>query len=232
MNDDYSGYSYNADEITEDTAYIYNGSESHPIYTTQHAIPRSNKRTIRPDLEKLGLPVNIINLSESIYQNMTVGTKRGRRRRMLLFYCVFTAYNREKIPVDPVSLANRCGLERSEISKALSMCSHVDKNYTEQIVRYTPKNYIPMYFKKLNDTLIKFPDGAIEEIYNLTDEIMKLKPDLYDEKPLTVAAAIMVFYLEFYCKCSIDKKEYKTIFGRSDMTINKIKKIINKAYQE
>lgn len=221
---------YDMDDIPEDTAYIYKGSEAHPIYTTQHAIPRSDERTIRHDLKKLGLPNNIVNIADSIFQNNDFGTKRGRSRKMLYFYCSFTAYNKEGIPVDPNNLATICGLARSDISKALSMGSH-NNNINNAIVKYTPKNYIPLHFKKLKD-IIKFPDGAIEEIYGITDEVMNLKPSLDDENPLTVAAAIMVFYLEIFCNFTIDKKKYKSIFGRSDITVNKIKKIINNVYNE
>ena len=230
MNNDHSGYSYSPDDVYEDKAYIYNGSESCPIYTNHHAIPRSNEKTIRPDLEKLGLPNNIVNRADGIYQNMEVGTKRGKRRRMLLFFCAFTSYNEDKIPVDPLWLANICGLERSGISKALSMCSPAHTNYSAPLVRYTPKNYIPIHFKKLKE-LIEFPEGAIEDIYAMTEEVMKREPDLYDEKPQTVAAAILVYYLWEH-GTSIDKDKYKVIFGLSDMTINKIKKRVSKAYNE
>lgn len=229
MVDDNSNYSYSPDEYYEDVEYFETGSESNPIYTTHHSVPRSNEKSIRPDLEKLGLPINIINVADSIYQSMSVGTKRGKRRRMLLFFCAFTAYNQEDIPVDPIWLANMCNLERSEISKALSMCSPAHTDFGSLSVRYSPKNFIPTYYKKLNDGWITFPEGALDEIYRMTDEVMKKSPDLRDEKPQTVAAAILVFYL-YRDGYSIDKDKYNTIFGRSDMTINKIKKKVSEAY--
>ena len=229
MAEDHSDYSYSPDEIYEDVDYFDTGSESNPIYTTHHAIPRSNEKTIRQDLEKLGLPINIINAADAIYQSMAVGTKRGRRRRMLLFFCAFTAYNQEDSPVDPIWLANVCHLERSEISKALSLCSPTHNDFSSLSVRYSPKNFIPGYFKKLNDGWITFPDGALDEIYRMTDEVMNNDPDLRDEKPQTVAAAILVFYL-YRDGYTIDKDKYNAIFGRSDMTINKIKKKVSEAY--
>jgi len=216
-----------SDEVCEDNAYFDTGSESCPVYTTHHAIPRANEKTIRHDLEKLNLPSNIVNIADGVYQNMTVGTKRGKRRRMLVFFCAFTAYNQENTPVDPIWLANICGLERSEISKALSMCSPVHTNFDAPVIKYTPKNYIPIYFKKLNDEYIKFPDNAIEEIYDLTNEVLEKEPELLDEKPQTVAAAILVYFL-FKSGYSIDKDKYSSIFGRSDMTINKIRKRISR----
>lgn len=227
-NDDYI---YSSSPDNEDKVYIYNGSESCPLYTKHHAIPRSNEKTIRPDLEKLGLPSNIINTADNIFQTMDVGTKRGKRRRMLLFYCSFTAYNQQNIPIDPFTLAKNCGLDRSGISKALSMCSPVQTNLSTPLVRYTPLDYIPVYFDKLNEDWIEFPSGALDDIYKITKEVLSKDLDLSDEKPQTVAAAILVFYLQMN-GFSIDKLKYQDIFGRSDMTINKIKKRISKAYNE
>ncbi len=177
------------DDVIEEKDYIYNGSEACPIYTDHHAIPRSNEKTIRHDLEKLGLPVNIINNADNIYRRMNIGTKRGKKRKMLLFYCIFSAYNEIKEAVDPNELANICDLERSGISKALSMCSqaNIKNNSKLPLVRYTPKNYIPLYFKKLNEKWISFPEGSIEDIYVITDEIMADNDDLSYERPQTRA---------------------------------------------
>lgn len=223
-------YSVSPDDIYEDKIQIYNGSESCPIYTDHHAIPRTNEKTIRSDLDKLSIPGNIINLADSIYQNMDVGTKRGKRRKMLLFFCTFTAYNQENTPVDPTWLANMCGLERSSISKALSMCSPVYITCETNMRRFYPKDYILDHYKKLSEWLT-FPDGTLEDIYAMTAEIMEKDPKLNDEKPQTVAAAILVHFMKIN-GYSIDKENYKTIFRRSDMTINKIKTKIIKAYNE
>ena len=225
-----SEYSISPDEIYEDRVHIYNGSESCPIYTDHHAMPRNSERSIRTELDKLNIPSNIVNLADTIYQDMDVGTKRGKRRKMLVFFCTFTAYNQVNKPVDPIWLANICGLEGSSISKALSMCSPVYTNVETPMVRFSPKDYIPVYYKKLSDWL-EFPIGTLDDIYSITDEIMNKDMSLSDEKPQTVAAAILVFYMKMH-GYTIDKENYKTIFKRSDMTINKIKKKVIKAYNE
>ncbi len=229
--EDISGYDSpeehdNYGEIEEDRAYIYKGAD----FTNHHSIPKSSEKSIRSDLNKLGIPNNIINIADSIYQDMIVGTKRGKRRKMLLFFCVFSAYNKESIPVDPIWLANVCGIDRSGISKALSMCSHGNTESSNVLVRYEPHDFIPTYFKKLNE-MIDFHDDTLEEINDMLDEVMEKDPDLRDEKPETVAAAMLIYYLQLN-GCAIEKDKYKDIFGRSDMTINKIKKRINIAYNK
>lgn len=226
------GYSESPEDYYGEKTYVYNGSEACPIYTNHHAIPRNNEKTIRPDLESLGLPSDIVIESDKVYQDMDyMGTKRGRRRKMLLFYCAFTAYNQLGISIDPFTLAKTCGLEKSGVSKALSMCSPVHTNSNAMLVLHTPDSFIRKYYNILNEEWVAFPDGALEDIMNINREVMEKDPSLSDEKPQTVAAAILVFYLHMH-GYSIDKSKYKVIFERSDMTINKIKKKIIEAYNE
>lgn len=223
------GYSFSPEDgIYEDRAYCYNGQEAHPLFTTHHAIPRNTERTIRPDLDKLGLPQDIVNEASNIYQNMKAGTKRGKKRKQLIFFCVSSAYNTKGIPEDPNRLAEICGIDSSDISKSHSMCSSIRTNYEAPLVRYMPNDFVNLYFDKLSHH-ISFPEGALEDIYVMTADVMECDPDLSDEKPQTVAAAILVFYLSIH-GASIEKSKYKSIFGRSDMTINKIKNKVSAAY--
>ena len=215
-----------SDDVDYDRDKVANGT----TYTNSHAIPKRNEKSIRMDLEKLNLPSNIVNIADEIYQNMSIGTKRGKRRKMLLFFCAFHAYNRENLPVDPVWLITVCGLDRSSISKSLSMCSPVYTSSETPMVRYNPNQYIPVFFEKLS-TWLTFPQGTLEDIYKMSDEIMEKDKTLQDEKPQTVAAAILVHYMKLHGYV-IDKENYKTIFERSDMTINKIKKKVIAAYNE
>ncbi len=230
----YSGYSVSPDEIYEDKIQIYSGSESCPIYTTQHSMPKNDEKTIKTDLVKLNLPNNIVISADKIYKDMIskgqVGTKRGKRRKMLIFFCVYTAYNQVKITVDPANLANICGIEKSSISKALSMCSSIHTGFdsVSQLVRRLPKHFIPVHFEKLKE-LIDFPEGALDDLFTMTEEIVEKAPELKDQKPQTVAAAICVYYLSNR-GITIDKSKYRSIFEMSDMTINKIKKKVIKAH--
>lgn len=230
INSEPSGFSYSYDEVYEDVPQIYNGSESRPIFTTHHSMPRSGEKTMRVELEKLGLPINIVNAADSIYQEMEIGTKRGRKRNMLKFFIVFRAYNQLNIAIDPIHLADICSIDGSDISKALSMCSPSYET-ANILVWHTPKNFIPFYYNKINDKYLTFPEGAMDEIIEILDDVMEKDTDLGDEKPQTVAAAVLVYYLQTKGYL-IEKSQYKPIFGRSDMTINKIKKRVIKACNE
>lgn len=213
-----------------DSQVIYRGTETCPIYTKHHAIPRTNEKTIRHDLEKLGLPPDIINDADEIHRNMSLGTKRGKKRKMLLFFCAFTAYYNRGIAIDPTWLANLCELSRSCISKAMSMCSSVNTNYDVPLMKHHPSEFVEGYFNSMKGN-IEFPDSALDDIYEIIEEVMEKDEELHEQKPQSVAAAVFVMYL-WNNGYTIEKSQYKPIFGHSDMTINKIKKMVFKAYNE
>ena len=213
---------------SEDVSHVYNGDEQHPLFTSCHTIPKNNRITIRPDLEKLDLPVNIVDVAEEVYIEMEAGTKRGSRRRQLIFFCAKTAYDKENIPIDPAKLADICGIKHSDISRALSMCSSIKTNYYTPLVKHHPQEYIQDYYDELSKFL-NFDEDALEEVYYITEEVLESEPDLLEEKPQIVAAAILVYYLNLN-GLTIEKNKYTVVFGRSDMTINKIKKKVSEAY--
>jgi len=216
------------DEMCDDGVRIYDGSEGGSIYTNHHSIPKSNIKTIRPDLEKIGLAESIINQADNIYKQMNIGTKRGKRRKQLIFFCIFSAYNQQNIAVDPVELIKRCGLDKSSISKSLSMCSPIQTDYDAPLVRKIPQDFINIHYDKLKE-IVEFPEDALDDIYDITEEVLEQDLDLHDDKPQTVAAAILDYYLQLQGYC-LDKSKYDEIFGSSDMTINKIKKKVIQAH--
>ena len=223
---------YDYDEDYEnyyaDNQHCYNGTEQHPEFTNHHSLPKNQYKSIKSDLKKIGFPVNIIVEADEIYNKLDTGTKRGKRRKQMMFFCVKTAYNNLGIPEDPSKLANMCGISRSDISKAQSMCSKTKTNYKAPIVHRNPEDFLKIYYRRIQD-LFSFPENTMDELIEMCHEIMEKDEELEDEKPQTVAAAIIVFYIgiDGY---SIEKKKYNEIFGISDMTINKIKNKVTEAY--
>ena len=227
---DYDPYDYDDDydNYFEDQQHCYNGTEAHPEFTNRHSLPKNIDRSIKSDLKKLGFPVAIIAKADEIYASLDAGTKRGKRRKQMTFFCVKTAYNALGIPEDPNKLAKMCGISRSDISKAQSMCARTKTNYKAPLVHHVPTDFLEMYYRKIQD-LITFSDDTMDEIKDICKEVTDKDDDLFDEKPQTVAAAIIVFYLSIH-GYTIEKKRYKEIFGSSDMTVNKIKNKVAQAY--
>ena len=219
------------DVYIEEKCHIYNGTESCPIFTNRHSIQKSKEKSIRDDLEKLEFPINIINAACEVHRNMpTIGTRRGKSRQQLVFYCAYIAYDDEGESVDHNWLARICGIPKSCITKAQSMCSEINSGYAKKIIKHSPKGYIPRYYNQLSN-IIEFPEDSLEYINKMTDEVLEKSYDLRDAKPHTVAAAIIVYYMKSNSMI-LDKKYFKSIFEQSDMTINNIVKDVEKADNE
>ena len=161
---------------------------------------------------------------------MESGLKRGVRRKQLMFFCVQNAYNLLNIPEDPSKLASMCGITNSEMMKANSMCSPSKTNYKPTPVFWRPKDFLSIFYQKLVDLeIIPYSDDSFADIESICEEVMSKNTGLHEEKPQTVAAAILVFYLSLH-GYGIEKKKYTEIFGRSDMTIMKIKNRVAQIY--
>lgn len=239
-NSSFKNYSQNMDsqinEIHESDQchefHLFKGTTSNPEYTTYHSLPKSNDKSIREELMALKLPDDIIDTSEKIYKKMQIGTRRANKRKQMIFHCVRTAYNYHKIPKDPKDLADICGINYSEITKASSICSPIQTNFQTPIVFYTPTDFISDIFTRLQKFLesdIEFSDETCDYIIEISKAVIEEDPDLLDEKPQMVAAAIVLYYLESH-GIKIDRKRYAALFKSSDMTINKLKKQVEIAY--
>lgn len=219
------------EEYVEDKQHCYK-SETNPEFTKNHVFNKSKykERSLKEDLKKANFPSEIVNKADEVFAQMQSGLKRGVGRKQLVFHCVQTAYNLLNIPEDPAQLAQMCGLSHSEMTKAASICSASKVNYQPPPKRWLPKDFLELYFQKIVDMdIVNFSDGALEDIEMICDEVMEKSRELYDEKPQTVAAAMIVFYLGLH-NCAIEKKRYTEIFARSEMTVTKLKNKVSAIY--
>ena len=221
--DDYENY-------FEDRQHVCDGSEQHPEFTKNHVLVKSKYKSMKSALQNAGFPSEIVVKADEIFSKMESGLKRGKRWRQLMFFCAHAAYNTLRIPEDPTNIASMCGITTSEISKAFSMCSPSKTNYKPPCINWQPEDYLKFYYKKILDlNIISFNDNVLDEIKSICDEVMEKNQELKDEKPQTVAAAVLVFYLQLH-SCAIDMNKYKEIFNKSSMTIGKIKNKVAIAY--
>jgi len=218
--------SYDDDDVDnyyEEKEHIYNGSESNPEYTKQHVISKTRERSIKKDLKALGFPPEIQEKGDEIFGQMQSGLKRGVRHRQLVYFCARSAYEELGKTIDPYQLASQCQITNAEISKANSMCSYGRTGYKAPSEFKTPRHFISEQFYKISDlNILNFGDDALDKINEICDEVVAKSVDLQEEKPQTVAAAVIVFYMERH-GFLLDKKKYVEIFSRSDMSISKIK---------
>ena len=147
-------------------------------YSECHTLVRNPDLSIKSDLEKLGFDPEIIDKAVELHKKSGIGTRRGRRRKQTIFYYVYSAYNTLKIPIEPKKLAQICGINPSEISKAMSGCRS-QHNSTPNVVLWSPVEYIQQCLDtviKKTDLRIEFPENTLKNIIKMTEEVTKSDP--------------------------------------------------------
>ncbi len=198
---------------SEDISYNMtdeNGHECEIEIIDLHQIKPDNyyqklkERSIMKDMLSMNCSEDIKKEANKIFLNMNVTIKRGKRRKKIVFFCIYQAYKNFDIPCDPKVIAKIVNIETKEITKAFSLCSETETGYRPTPRRYTPVDFIPVYFPLTNLT-----SDNMQNIIELTKEILEKSEDLYDAFPQTVAASILMYYMK------INGVEYDKSFAKS-----------------
>ena len=225
--------SYDEDDTEtykEDKQVVCNGSEQNPEFTNCHVLTKTREKTLKPDLMACGFSPEIVMKADEIFLQMNSGPKRGVRRRQLMFFCVQSAYNEMRIPEDPGRLAAKCCISASEISKAYSMCSPSKVGYKPPCIFWKPEDYLRMYYQKMVDLdIIASNPQILQDLYKICVEVMRVSPELKDEKPQNVSQAVCLYFLEIQ-NYTLDKNKFNEIFNKSEASITKIKNKVRSAY--
>ena len=192
---------------------------------------KSNKSTVKsimPELESLGLKLEVRERANAIFQDMETTTKKGKTRNMQLFYCVYNACNDFNIVIDERGLAEKLKIENRQITRALSKFILCQKTYKPSSKLFSITDMLNMIFEKLKSTdVISLSDDDKNEIVKITDRLISKEPQLKEEPPIKIAGAIIQYFLTMH-DISFKKKEFAAIVGRSDVTINNcLKRLIS-----
>lgn len=210
----------------DDAKFYVGGNGGKVEYTKCHSIPKSADRSIMNDLEKLNLPEDVKLEAERIFHRLSTSTKRGKRRKKLLFYCIFNAYNMLGQPQDPKFIAELVDISPTEMTKAFSMCSEIQTNYRPPNIHKTPLDFLPQHIQRVG-----LDSTCTDDIMALGSEVLLKDPELYEHYPQVVAAGILLYYLTIN-GISVDKKKFAELFRRSEMTIVKMFKRISQVHNE
>lgn len=218
------------EKVEVDVQQCYNGTEEHPEYTRNHVLKKRKERSIKADLKKAGFPPEIVVKADEIYSQMIIGSKRGIKKKLVLFFCARAAYDSMGIPEDPSHIAERCGITRSDISRANSLCAPSKTTFKAPLVNYGPKDYIDTFYQKIiNLGMLLHNDAFLTAMHEICEEALLKDTTLRDEKPHTMAAAVIIYYLSLN-NLTLEKSKYTELFGFSEMTLMKIRNKIERAY--
>ncbi len=122
--------------------------------------------SIEQDMDGTDVPSYIRMDANNIYQHIreTCGTKRSKKRRQLVFFCIYKAYLNKGIKIDPETLADKIfikdKLTKKDISKAI-----VEYNDGTLDTNYDVSELLPFYRNEL---------GLPEETSKALDDILRL----------------------------------------------------------
>jgi transcription initiation factor TFIIIB Brf1 subunit/transcription initiation factor TFIIB len=177
-------------------------------------------RTLISDLKPLDFPDEIKKSANQIFMSMNCPTKRSKKRKLLLFFCIYSAYMELGMPQIPNTIAKKVGISASEVSKAMALFSESQTGYHPPYMLITPLHYLPDYCSKLG-----FTDTTKEMVFEMAKSIMEKDKTLMEESPQKISAGIIQFFMVMN-GIQFKKKEFAKMFGFSEVTINNIFKRI------
>ena len=145
---------------------------------------------IRKDLEKMGLPCDIIDIADKLYTDITKGDiKRSNLRKGIMFACVFQAYKNLGKPETPDYLSKKFNINKKNMSKGLTyFCLRSQEKKKDYI---TAEHFIPKICEKFN-----IIDEHINNILNLYKKIGDKSSILNRSNPQSVSSALVYYYIK------------------------------------
>lgn len=176
---------------------------------------KSPEKGIRKDLEKFNLPVQIINLADELYFEVTKGEiKRSNLRKGIMFACVFEAYKELKNPKTPEELQTMFNLDRKNMSKGITYFTLRTPNRQRYYI--TAEHFIP---KILN--MLKINDEHIQNVLGLYKEFEKRSSSVNHSNPQSISSGLVYYYLK-KITADITAAKFGKIVGLSEITISRI----------
>jgi transcription initiation factor TFIIIB Brf1 subunit/transcription initiation factor TFIIB len=174
-------------------AYCYHelneniGCEDAPLKAT------TKVKSIWSDLEPLNsIPEEIRRRADEINQEQGFLTHRGKQRKKVVLYCLYTAVKERKYPIEAKQLAQLLGLKASDVASVMALemrlAIKTKKNPTIQLK--TPLEVLPTMAKRVG----LGEDDQIASLITLSTQLLADKPEMNQRSPLNVAAALIYYY--------------------------------------
>ena len=169
---------------------------------------------IMKDLEKLEIPDDIRIAANDVYIELNPSTRRGNTRKLLIFFCVYKAFERLSdvySQKDPKDIARIVDIKTTEINQAFKLFARPNMNASSSVTNivetkvYSPLQFISSFCGKIKTMLnVDLVLRMSEKIYN--DAIAR-RSKLCDESPQIVAAALIYYYM-YINGVTYGKKEF------------------------
>jgi len=183
---------------------------------------KNPEKSIRGFLEDLQIPDDVKDQAELIYTKLHISQRKRKKRLLVVYYCLYNAYKVLGLSYVPNLLADMVGIDRKDISKAISSCFPLQSGYYPPQVQRSACDFIPQCIEVLNLDLM-----LADEVVDLYNQVMKSdRSRLLTEKPPQSVAAGMIMYFSSTRGFSIDREQFSRLVGVSEFTLDTITKLI------
>lgn len=208
------------DSQLEEDCILYGDQEYIVDCIRGHYIKEDTKSLVN-DLDNLSLDNELIRKSNEFLSSMSDiidvdKIRRGRKWKMLTYYCLDNTYNTLNNPQSPQDICKLINLPLTNVSKIHKEILHYK---IDNITNVNPDIFVYKYCTDLS--LIDDIDGMLA----INDYI----EGMIDDYPQVIAAGIISFYCTRLDK-TLDKIKLQKLAGKSIPTINKIVKVLNKLF--
>lgn len=179
---------------------------------------RPRESTLLSEIASFQIPDNVRTQAQEVARRLKLPIRRGKKRRQLLFYCLYSAYAELNIVQDPVTIATMVGIERSQIGRALSLFSEAQTGYAPPMHTASAVDFVPRYAEQIG-----LPTRTIGELVSIAQTVIEADSELAESYPQKVAAAIVSYYLALN-NIAISSANLTSLSGFSEPTIKSVVK--------
>lgn len=151
------------------------------------------------------VPSNILDQAVEIFHETGIKEARKRKKKYIVFACIYNAALALGYPVFLTDLAEKCGMTKDEITPAMSIFGKCGDKKLIVSTHMEPSAFIFPLCQELNR------ESLTEDIQTVISDVLDRQPGLMDVQPMLVAAASIHYYA--------------TILGMSDVTVTKLAEV-------
>jgi transcription initiation factor TFIIIB Brf1 subunit/transcription initiation factor TFIIB len=157
-----------------------------PKSTGEEKEKKVYNHSIAKDLQTMDISLEIKRKADEICQTLKQKTHRNKKRKYLIFFCIYMAYKELDDEKDANVIAKLVGLPNNKTQAAFSLFSTAKTGYVPKNKYTSADDLLPHYCREL----------GLEEkgILELLQELIDKDKDLDDEPPQTLAAGLLKYY--------------------------------------
>lgn len=184
---------------------------------------KSPEKGIKKELEQIGFPREICEISDDKYMMVTRGEiKRSNLRKGIMFACVFETYKEKGEHRVPDELQSKFGIDRKSMSKGNTYYRTRCPKEMLSDESITAEHFIPYIMKKF-----RAKKEHIDKVVQIYEKVKGKSIIFNRSNPQSTSTGIVYYYLRRY-KCDISSAKFSKIVKLGEGIVVKIAKEVSR----